>query len=448
MKKWLAAIIAGVIIVALVLLLERGAAVRTARVKTGTICAYVEERARTTLPRIYHLTMPLSGRIMPITLTPGTAVKRHEIIARLDDSNLRTRLVEAEAKAEGIRRQIVLNKYNAIEETALKESDAWIKIMGNAVTASWKKAEASKAQNQYARWYQESTQKMKQAISLKEKHHAQMVAAQSLVNYESDLVMYNAMRTWDAVIRMLPVYIRQYLGRKLLNREVLKQKLNEMEAALDQAKRDLQRTVITSPINGIVLERYVQNERVMNAGERLLDLGDLDHLEVTADVLSIYASDIKPGDQVEIFGPVIGKNPLAGKVIRVHPRGFTRISSLGVREQRVPVNIAIDQTARARLRQQHRFLGVGFRLQVKIITGKSENALIIPGTALFRNDYGNWHVFAVINGRAVEKEVKVGLTNDAEAEIVSGLRLGDQVIIAPPADVRDGVAVEEIQECR
>jgi HlyD family secretion protein len=441
MKKWIIVIIAVVIIIALAMFLQHGVPVRAAEVKTGTISACIEERARTTLPRIYSMTMPLNGRILPITLIPGTIVKKGQTVAMMDDSSLRTLLVESEAKVEAIKGEINLNKYNAIEETALRESDSWNKIMHNAVEASWKKTEASKAEHEYAIWYKTSTEKMKQAISSKEAHRAKMIAAQSLVNHESDLITYNAIRTCEAVFKLLPVYIRQYLGRKDLNREILKQKLKEMQAALDQVNRDLKRTVITSPIDGIVLKRYTQNERILQAGEKLLDIGNLEQLEVTADVLSIYAGDIKPGNKVKIYGPAIGGKALDGKVIRVHPKGFTRISSLGVREQRVSVNIAINKDGLVDMRKQNRLLGVGFRVQVKIITAEKRNVPIIPATALFRDNSGNWRVFSIVSGRAVEKEVKIGIINDSEAEIISGLNTGDKVIIAPDTAIRNGTDV-------
>jgi HlyD family secretion protein len=441
MKKWIIAIIAVIVIVALAMLSRQGVTVRTAEVKKGTVRACVEERARTTLPRIYHITMPLDGRIMPITLTPGTAVKKEQVIATMDDSKLRTLLTETKAQAEAIKREIVLNKYNAIEETALKESSSWNKVMHDAVSASWKKAEASKAQRQYAEWYFGSTEKMKQAISGKERHRAQMEAAQNRVNHEAGLITYNAMRTCEEMFKLIPVYIRQYLGRKELNREILKERLNEVEAALGQVERDLKRTAISSPIDGVVLKRYVQNEQVMKAGEKLLDIGDLSQLEVTADILSIYAAGIKPGNPVEIHGPAVGKSIVHGKVIRIHPYGFTRVSSLGVREQRVPVDISIDKSELEKLLKQDRVLGVGFRVQIRIITGESKDVLTVPSTALFRGDNGKWRVFAVVDNHAVEKEVETGTANYAETEITGGLNSGDTVITAPPADVRNGTKV-------
>jgi HlyD family secretion protein len=443
MKKWITLIIVVVIVIALVMLFRQGVPVRIAEVKKGTVKAYLEERARTTLPRIYHMTMPLNGRIMPIALMPGTKVKKGEIVARMDDFNFKAALQESKAKLTAIQRQITLNKYNAIEETALKESNGWIKVMGDAVKASWKKAEASKAKNQFAQWYVNSTEKMKQAISEKEAYHAQMVAAQSLVDYEADMVIYSAMRTCDTIFKLAPVYIRQYLGRKELDRQILLAHLNEMQASLSQVERDLRQTIIKSPVNGLVLKRYVQNERVMPAGAKLLDIGDLDHLEVTADILSLYAPNVTAGNRVEIYGTAIGEKPINGKVIRIHPEGFTRISSLGVREQRVPVNISIDKVELAKLHKQKRFLGVGFRVQVKIITGESKNVLAIPRTALFRTQSGAWRVFKIVKGKAAETEVQVGITNDTQAEILSGLKAGDKVIIAPDASIKNGTKVKK-----
>jgi len=421
----------------------KGAPVRTATARRGPISAYVEERARTTLPRVWRLTMPLDGRVKPIVLQAGAKVTQGQVVARMDDADLRSAVTEAEARLDAIKARIGINRYNAIEETALKESDSWINSFAAAVAAAGKKVEASKAREEYAKWWQDSNEKMftHEATSQKELKLARMESAEAQVGYQADQFNLHAMETIQGALRLAPVYVRQFLDRKVLSREVLLKQQTEAEAVLARARRDLTRAALPSPIAGVVLKRHVSNERVLPAGAPLLDLGRLEDLEITADVLSQEVGDVKPGDPVDVYGPAIGPAPIGGKVARVKPEGFTKISSLGVEQQRVEVVIAIDQDALAAMRGQGRELGVGYRVRVRIHTASKADALTIPRTALFRGSWGQWQAFAVREGTARLLDVDIGLSNDKQAEIESGLALGDTVIVAPPASLVSGTRV-------
>ena len=193
---------------------------------------------------------------------------------------------------------------------------------------------------------------------------------------------------------------------------------------------------VRSPVDGVVLRRLRESESVVGAGEPLLEVGDPRDLEIVSDLLSTDAAQLRPGQSVHIeqWG---GERPLAARVRRIEPSGFTKISALGVEEQRVWV--VMDLTDPPEKRPS---LGDGFRVEVRVVMWDAKDVLQVPTSSLFRDDQG-WAVFAVENGKAVKRRLEVGHQNGLAAEVRSGLKEGDRVILHPGAEVGDGVEVEE-----
>ncbi len=191
---------------------------------------------------------------------------------------------------------------------------------------------------------------------------------------------------------------------------------------------------IYSPISGRVLRVFQESAAVVNAGTPLLELGDPSDLEVEVDVLSRDAVKIDPGALVllEHWG---GDHVLHGRVRLVEPSGFTKISTLGVEEQRVNVIIDLVDPPESRTT-----LGDGFRVEARIVTAEAGDVLIVPTSALFRVGEKS-ALFKVVDGVARQQIVEVGHQNGLEAEITDGLDEGDQVILHPSDQVEDGVAV-------
>jgi len=192
---------------------------------------------------------------------------------------------------------------------------------------------------------------------------------------------------------------------------------------------------VRSPINGKLLAIHQECEGVVAAGQPLLVVGDTQSLEVETDVLSADAVKIRPGMRVE-FHRWGGEKPLHGRVRTVEPVGFTKISALGVEEQRVLVisDITSDPT-------QWESLGDGYRVEAEFILWQSDDVLQIPASALFRFNDG-WALFVMNNGEAVRRAVKVGQRNGLSAEILGGLTEGEMVITHPDNTIEDGVAVK------
>jgi HlyD family secretion protein len=190
---------------------------------------------------------------------------------------------------------------------------------------------------------------------------------------------------------------------------------------------------IVSPIDGIVLKRLRESETVVQPGEPLIEVGDPSQLEVVADLLSTDAVAVRPAARVliEQWG---GGHPLEGRVRRVEPSGFTKISALGVEEQRV--NVVIDFTAPSAARR----LGDAYRVEVRVVLAEDSDALKVPIGALFRRG-DSWAAFVVEAGRARTQLVELGHRNAAEAQVLGGLTLGEAVVLHPPDTLTDGVRV-------
>jgi HlyD family secretion protein len=193
---------------------------------------------------------------------------------------------------------------------------------------------------------------------------------------------------------------------------------------------------IYSPINGRVLRVLQESSAVVMPGTPLVELGDPGDLEVEIDVLSRDAVKIKPGDLVllEHWG---GQKPLEGRVRTIEPSGFTKISTLGVEEQRVWVIADLDAP-----KDQRQTLGDGFRVEARIVIDEAKDVLRVPTSSLFRigDDYA---VFRVDGDVVHEQKVKVGRQNGMEAEILAGLKQGDTIVLHPSDQIDDGVKVRQ-----
>ncbi|MBR0857027.1 efflux RND transporter periplasmic adaptor subunit [Bradyrhizobium liaoningense] len=192
---------------------------------------------------------------------------------------------------------------------------------------------------------------------------------------------------------------------------------------------------VLAPASGRVLKIIQDSETTVLPGTPLVDIGNPLDLEIVADLLSTDAVQIKVGAPVRIDG--WGGQPIKGKVVRVDPAGFLKVSALGVEEQRV--RVTIDFNDPPEIWSQ---LGHDYRVVVHVTTWSGQDVLTVPVSALFRK--GNqWAVFADENGRARAKPVQIGHRNNRFAEVVSGLTEGDQVVVHPSDRIADGSRIAQ-----
>lgn len=209
--------------------------------------------------------------------------------------------------------------------------------------------------------------------------------------------------------------------------------VEEARAALaDQAgQRATQPVAVISPVSGRILRLIEQSERVVAQGAPIVEIGHNPRLEIVADFLTRDAVRVRPGMEA-IIDDWGGDHPLKARVRLVEAGAFTKISALGVEEQRV--NIVLD------FLDDYDHLADAYRVEVKIIAWQSAKVLKVPSSAVFRSGE-EWAVFTALNGRARRATVKPGHRGPYEIEILQGLRTGDEVIIHPGSEVKDGARV-------
>lgn len=360
----------------------------------GELRVTVDDDGKTRVKQRYVISSPLGGRLARIQLDPGDSVAAGEtLLATIDPHEPELLDPRARALAE----------------------------------ARVKAAEASLAR----------------AEPLVERAQAELAFAESNVARSRELVQTSAVsveRLEEA--EMLQRARAQDLRAAVFARDVAHFELEMARAALlrsspdDSVANPPAHLPIMSPINGQVLRVLQESATVVQPGTPLLELGDPTDLEVEVDVLSSDAVKIRPNDRalLERWG---GEKPLEAVVRRVEPAAFTKVSALGVEEQRVNVILDLVQSD-----NDHQPLGDGFRVEARIIIWESDDVLQAPMGALFR--HGNeWSVFVVAEGKASLRTVRLGQRNSLAAQILEGLREGDQVILHPSDQVHDGIAVRQ-----
>lgn len=394
MKKHRWVIIFGIVIAVILLIvygfLPKPVSVDTAKVKRGTFSVAVEEEGKTRVKERFVLSAPVSGYMRRITLDAGDAVKKGRTVAELEP--LRSAVLDPRSKAEA--------------EAAVSAAEA-------ALKAAEEKQRSAAAEATYA------------ASSLE---RLQELFKEGYVSQDRlDQVQQDARRT--AAIR-LSAEAEARVARFELDKARSVLRYSAAEGALGNGI-----VKISSPVDGRVLKLRRESEGTVSAGEPLIDIGDPSALEVAVEVLSDSAVSISTGTPVtfERWGQAA---PLEGIVRVVEPEGFTKISSLGVEEQRVLV--IADFTSP---REEWERLGDAYRVEARFITWQGKNVLQVPASALFRRG-SDWAIFVVKEGRARERRVRVGHQNGLESEILSGLQEGEEVILYPDESIKDGTRVK------
>ncbi len=190
-------------------------------------------------------------------------------------------------------------------------------------------------------------------------------------------------------------------------------------------------TAVVSPVDGRILKLLEQSERVINPGTPIVEIGYSPRLEIVADFLTQDAVRIKPG-MAAIITDWGGDTPISARVRMVEPGAFTKISALGVEEQRVNVICDFVESPQA--------LGDAYRVEVQVITWEGADKLLVPSSAVFRSEE-KWAVFRIRNGVAHKTALTIGHRGDVLWEVLDGLQVGDTVVVHPSTDVKDGTRV-------
>ncbi|MCR4397540.1 MAG: efflux RND transporter periplasmic adaptor subunit [Firmicutes bacterium] len=203
------------------------------------------------------------------------------------------------------------------------------------------------------------------------------------------------------------------------------------EAQYETAAK-LGQTTLVAPETGTILEVFAKERQVLSPGAPVASMGDLGKLEVRAELLTYDAVNVAVGQKATISGAVLKGKVVEGTVKQVHPKAVTRVSSLGLEQQRVPVIIELDGDPGP--------VKPGFDVDVRIETGITEGVLVVPKSALFQKGRDSC-VYVVENGVARARLVEIGLETGEAAEITSGLAEGDVIVVEPGVEVKDGTRI-------
>ncbi len=363
-------------------------------VARGPMLVTLDEEGETRIHDRFIVSAPLAGRVLRIDLEPGDSVRagRTTIATFLPNEPA---LLDVRSRAEAESRV-------RLAEAALRTAEA---------TRDRVREELNFAESQLERY-------------------AELMEQELISRERFDTAEFEARRTREA-LNAADFQVRD-----------AEQAVELAETALIQAGADSrasngagQPITIRSPIDGVVLRRLRESEAVVSSGEALVEIGDTEQLEIVSDFLSADAVGISSGARVliEQWG---GGMTLEGRVRLVEPSGFTKLSALGVEEQRVNVIIDFEDVELAA-----EYLGDAYRVEVRVVTWESEDALKAPTSSLFRDDDGDWAVFTLSEGKALQRKVEIGQRNGLEAQVLSGLAEDEPVIVHPSDDVADGVEV-------
>lgn len=354
-------------------------------VTRGRVTVVVEEAGRTRVIDRYVVSAPIAGSLARIRLSPGDPIEAEEIVAHLEAAE--SVLLDPRQKA---RARASVSSARAAQARA--------------------RAEVSRAQAaaEHARSELERAESLARSGGMSDR--------------DADRARFEARSAEETLASAR-------FAARVADHEV---SLARAALAREGAAESLD---LRSPVRGVVLRVFEESAAVVRAGQPLLEIGDADRLEVVVDVLTTEAVRIAPGQPAELvrWG---GAGSLEGRVRLVEPSAFTKLSALGVEEQRVRVVLEILDPPEAR-----RGLADGYRVETKIQVAAAENAVRVPASALFRDARG-WSVYVVRDGEAHTVPVTLGLQGSRLAQVEAGLEVGDRVIVHPGRAIRDGTLVE------
>ena len=357
-------------------------------VTRGRLVVTVDEEGETRLHHRFAVSAPVAGRVLRIELHPGDEVERNKtIVAR----------IRADAPA-------------LLDVRTRAEAEAVLAAAQSAVGRA-------RAEEQRARAsFELATSDLKRERGLAE---SGLTTQQSLEAKQTAVVTAEeGLRAAECAAAAAGAGLEQARARL-------------RPSTLEAGGRILP---VLAPVDGVVLRRFRESESVVPAGEPLVEIGDPSHLEIVSDLLSTDAVKVKPGMRVSVeeWG---GGQPLGARVERVEPFGFTKVSALGVEEQRVNVIIDLDDD-----RAAWKAMGDGYRVEVRIAVWEAESVVKVPTSALFREGQ-QWAVYVVEGGRARSATVQLGQRTNTEAEVLGGLQEGQQVVLHPPDTLTDAARV-------
>ncbi len=416
--------------------------VDVAEVKRGNVQVTVDEEGETRIRQRYLVSAPVAGRLARINLDEGDKVTQGQIIAQIDPLPLESDIQEAQARLRQWQAEKAGVATQRPKPQALTQAEARINAAIAQQREAIAKVEQIKASLEQAKRDRQRNQQLynQGVISRQEKEQAELAEITEIKALESaQRVADSATAEINAAQEALAILRAEQKDPDYLL-DVYDARIASVEAELAKLTDEANRTNITSPIDGYVLRINLESAKYVEAGTQLLELGNPQDLEIVVDLLSSDAVKVKPGATMflEHWG---GEETLKAKVRYLEPSAFTKVSALGVEEQRVNVIadfIDLDIP-----------LGDSYRVETRTVVWSGENVLVIPLSALFRCESGNnqilsniWCTFIVENNQAQKRQIQVSQRSDFEAVIEKGLQEKEIVILHPTEQIKLGTKVK------
>lgn len=371
--------------------MPRAVAVDVAPATQGPLAVTIEEEGKTRVIERYVVSAPMSGYARRIDLHVGDAVKFGQVLAEIEPA-----------------------RSNALDSRSHAQAQAQARAAQASLAVARENARTAAAQADLARQELQRTESLRMA---------KFISQQALDKARSEVS-----RTQAA----------QSAAEHAIN--VARFELDTARAALAnigslQAGKPAETLSVRAPVDAYVLKVAHESEGAVQAGQPLIEIGNPETLEVEVEVLSTHAVQIVPGSKV-LLDRWGGDKTLQGTVRVIEPAGFTKVSALGVDEQRVRVIADITSP-----REDWRRLGDGYRVEARFVIWEGAKILQIPASALFRLDHG-WAVFVVENGRAKTRPVEIGQRAGLIVQVLSGITVGEQVITHPDDKITAGERVK------
>ena len=399
-------LLGGVSLIALILvgLWPRAVPVEAAAVSRGPLVVTVDEEGMTRVKNRYVVSAPVAGQLRRIDWKAGAIVEAGQtVLATLETSGADFLDARSQARAEA-----AVHAAEANREAALAQRER------AGAAAKMFTADLERLKQLFAQ----------KVLSAQEFDAAQMRASTTAQDE----------RAAEFALKVAEFELQQARALLVRGRGRAADSTASPPARAEPADSGAEPLAITSAVSGRILRVLQESARVVPAGFPLMEVGDPTDLEVRIEVLSRDGVAIRPGARVmlERWG---GSEPLAARVRLVEPSAFTKISALGVEEQRVYV--VADFTDPLEKRPT---LGDSYRVEARVVTWENANALRAPAGALFQRG-GTWQAFAIDGGRARLRPVKVGRSNGVETEVLEGLAENERVVVYPGDKVTDGTRI-------
>ena len=376
--------------------------VEAAKVTTGPLRVTVEEEGKTRLRSRYIISSPVAGYTPRLKWKAGDPIRAGELVTSLEPPP--PVVLDARTKDQGTAR--------------VRAAEAALTVAEARVKAQEEQQRVAQADLQYWRSQRDRNESLRKTGD---------IAAEKV---ERDAAELRRVEASVAAAERTIVTARAEVESARAEVAAARSALRQTSAGINTGER----IAVTAPTGGRVIRVVRESEGVVTPGEALLEIGNANALEIVVELLSADAVKVSPGTRV-ILTRWGGDRPLEARVRVVEPGGFTKVSALGVEEQRV--RVISDLTSPE---SEWQALGDGYRVEAAFVLWESNSVLQVPANALFRHQ-DKWSVFAVENGVARRRAVDVGHRNALAAEILAGLKQGEMVVSHPDETVDDGKAV-------